>query len=88
MLRVLLVIGMRQVCHGLLINMNLMQADLAALGARLDGIDERLKHVEARQLELLQLASFGKGSLKTLLRVGAAMAALAGIGLAIKTYLS
>ena len=81
-------IGMRQVCHGLLINMNLMQADLAAFAARLDGIDERLKHVEARQLELLQLASFGKGSLKTLLRVGAATAALAGIGLAIKTYLS
>ena len=65
-----------------------LSADMAAISARLDGIDERLKHVEARQLELLQLASFGKGSLKTLLRVGAGMAALAGIGLAIKTYLS
>ena len=65
-----------------------LHADLAAISARLDGIDDRLRQGEARQIELLQLASFGKGSLKTLLCVGAGMAALAGIGLAIKTYLS
>ena len=41
-----------------------LHADMAAISARLDGIDDRLRQVEARQLELLQLASFGKGSLK------------------------
>ena len=65
-----------------------LHADMAAISARLDGIEGRLWQVEARQIGLLQLTSFGKGSLNTLLRVGTRMAALAGTGLAIKTYLS
>lgn len=59
---------------------------VAALGAKIEGVEERLQKVEERQIELLQLASFGKGSLKTLLRMGAAITALTGLGLAIRHY--
>jgi len=63
------------------------RVSIASLSATVSGMSNRLDAVEKHQLELIELASFGKGSLKTLLRVGAGMAALAGIGLAIKTYL-
>ena len=51
-------------------------------------MSDRLDKVEKHQLQLMELASFGKGSLKTLTMLGIALGGIAGIALAIKGWLT
>ena len=51
-------------------------------------MSNRLDKVEKHQLQLMELASFGKGSLKTLTMLGIALGGIAGIALAIKAWLT
>jgi hypothetical protein len=48
----------------------------------------RLDKVEKHQLQLMELASFGKGSLKTLIMLGIALGGIAGIAIAIKSWIT
>jgi hypothetical protein len=61
---------------------------LAALQTKVDAMSSRLDKVEKHQLQLMELASFGKGSLKTLTMLGIALGGIAGIALAIKAWLT
>ena len=61
---------------------------LAALQTKVDEMSNRLDKVEKHQLQLMELASFGKGSLKTLTMLGIALGGIAGIALAIKAWLT
>ena len=61
---------------------------LAALQTKVDEMSNRLDKVEKHRLQLMELASFGKGSLKTLTMLGIALGGIAGIALAIKAWLT
>ena len=61
---------------------------LAALQTKVDAMSDRLDKVEKHQLQLMELASFGKGSLKTLTMLGIDLGGIAGIALAIKGWLT
>jgi hypothetical protein len=63
-------------------------ASLATLETKVDAMSNRLDKVEKHQLQLMELASFGKGSLKTLTMLGIALGGIAGIALAIKAWLT
>lgn len=59
---------------------------LAALETKVTGMSDRLDNMERDQKKLLELASFGKGSLKTMTLLGLCLGGLAGVAIAIKTW--
>jgi hypothetical protein len=61
---------------------------IAALETKVDAMSSRLDKVEKHQLQLMELASFGKGSLKTIIMLGIALGGIAGIAIAIKAWLT
>lgn len=61
---------------------------IAALETKVDAMSSRLDTVEKHQLQLMELASFGKGSLKTIIMLGIALGGIAGIAIAIKAWLT
>ena len=65
-----------------------LKVEIVALKVKVDGIYKRLDKMEETQRELVELASFGKGSLKTLTMIGVIFGSLAGITIAIKTWIT
>ena len=69
-------------------NQNELAVAIAALETKVTSMSDRLNNVEKHQLQLMELASFGKGSLKTLIILGIALGGIAGIAIAIKTWIT
>ena len=67
---------------------NGIEAAIVALETKVDAMSTRLDKVEKHQLQLMELASFGKGSLKTLIMLGIALGGIAGIAIAIKAWIT
>jgi hypothetical protein len=65
-----------------------IEAAIVALETKVDAMSTRLDKVEKHQLQLMELASFGKGSLKTLIMLGIALGGIAGIAIAIKAWIT
>ena len=65
-----------------------IEAAIVALETKVDAMSTRLDKVEKHQLQLMELASFGKGSLKTLTMLGIALGGIAGIAIAIKAWIT
>ena len=65
-----------------------IEAAIVALETKVDAMSTRLDKVEKHQLQLMELASFGKGSLKTLTMLGIALGGIAGIAISIKTWMA
>jgi len=65
-----------------------IRLSLVALETKVGAMAERLNDVEKHQLELIELASFGKGSLRAITMMGIAMGGLAGIAIAIKNWVT
>jgi len=51
-------------------------------------MSDRLDAVEKNQLELMELASFGKGSLRAILLMGVALGGLSGLAVAVKSWVN
>ena len=69
-------------------NSNELAVAIAALETKVTSMSSRLDNVEKHQLKLIELASFGKGSLKTLIILGTALGGIAGIAIAIKAWIT
>ena len=65
-----------------------IEAAIVGLETKVDAMSTRLDKVEKHQLQLMELASFGKGSLKTLTMLGIALGGIAGIAIAIKAWIT
>tara|TARA_R110000765_G_scaffold339322_1_gene429472 strand:- start:805 stop:1026 length:222 start_codon:yes stop_codon:yes gene_type:complete len=65
-----------------------IEAAIVGLETKVDAMSTRLDKVEKHQLQLMELASFGKGSLKTLIMLGIALGGIAGIAIAIKAWIT
>ena len=65
-----------------------IEAAIVGLETKVDAMSTRLDKVEKHQLQLMELASFGKGSLKTLIMLGIALGGIAGIAISIKTWIT
>jgi len=64
------------------------RVNIASLEATVSGMSDRLNAVEKNQLELIELASFGKGSLRAILLMGVGLGGLAGLAVAIKSWMN
>ena len=67
---------------------NELAVAIAALETKVNSMSNRLDNVEKHQLQLIELASFGKGSLKTLTMLGIALGGIAGIAISIKAWIT
>ncbi len=64
------------------------RVSIASLSTKVCGMSDRLDAVEKHQLELIELASFGKGSLRAIVLMGVALGGLAGLAIAVKSWMN